>query len=295
MGSSLLYTGDIVEGRVQLDRANALYDPEQHRQLATRFGQDIRVAILSWRALALWLLGYPDTALADVDQAVSDAREIGQAATLIYALIITPMTALHCGSFTVASAHLAEGIALADEKSAVFFRAGGSCLQGCISALSGELPNSVKLITSGLEAWRATGATLFVPLYLSNLARAYAELGRSDEARRCIDEAIGTIETTKERWFEAEANRLAGEISLLAKRDAAKAVGYFEHALAIARRQQAKSWELRAAMSMAGLWRDQDKPRQARELLAPVYGWFTEGFDTRDLKEAKALLDALAA
>jgi predicted ATPase len=191
----------------------------QHRQLATRFGQDIRVAILSWRALALWLLGYPDTALADVDQAVSNARENSQPATLIYALIITPMTALHCGNFAAASTHLAEGIALADEKSTMFFKAGGTCLQGCILALSGEVSNSIKLITSGLEEWRATGATLFVPLYLSNLARAYAEPGRSDEARRCINEAIGTIETTKERCFEAEANRLAGEIALLAKRD----------------------------------------------------------------------------
>jgi class 3 adenylate cyclase/predicted ATPase len=291
MGSSLLYTGDIIEGRVQLDRANALYDPIQHRQLATRFGQDIRVAILSWRSLALWLLGYPDKSLADVDQAVSDAREIRQAATLIYALIITPMTALHCGSFAVASAQLAEGIALADEKCTVFFKAGGSCLQGCILALSGEVSNSVGLIASGLASWRATGATLFVPLYLSNLARAYAELGRSDEARRCIDEAIGTIATTKERWFEAEANRVAGEIALLSpERDVTKAEAYFERALAIARQQQAKSWELRAVMSMARLWRSQDKPQQARELLAPVYGWFTEGFDTRDLKEAKALL-----
>ena len=102
------------------------------------------------------------------------------------------------------------------------------------------------------------------------------------------------IETTKERWFEAEANRLAGEFSLKSpEQDAVKAQAYFEGALAVARQQQAKSWELRAAMSMARLWRDQGKPEQARELLAPLYGWFTEGFGTRDLKEAKALLDEL--
>ena len=111
-----------------------------------------------------------------------------------------------------------------------------------------------------------------------------------------MDEATTMIEATGERWFEAEANRIAGEIALKSPEpDAAKAEAYFERALAVARAQQAKSWELRAAMSMARLWRDQGKLRQARELLAPVYGWFTEGFDTHDLREAKALLEELAA
>ena len=140
------------------------------------------------------------------------------------------------------------------------------------------------------------GSNMFVPLYLSYLARAYAELGQFDDAWRCIGEAMTAMETTKETWCEAEVNRIAGEIALMSPEpDAAKAEAYFERALAVARQQQAKSWELRAAMSMARLWRDQGKPQQARELLAPVYGWFTEGFDTLDLKEAKALLDELHA
>jgi predicted ATPase len=124
----------------------------------------------------------------------------------------------------------------------------------------------------------------------------HAELGQFDDAWRCVGEAISTIGTTKERWFEAEVNRIAGEIALMSPTPAeTKAQTYFERALAVARQQQAKSWELRAAMSLARLWRDQGKVREARELLAPVYGWFTEGFDTRDLKEAKALLEELAA
>ena len=152
------------------------------------------------------------------------------------------------------------------------------------------------MITSGLTAYRSTGATLCLPFYLSYLARAYAELGQFDDAWRCIGEAMTLIETTKERWCEAEVNRMAGEIALKSPEpDAAKAEAYFERALAVARQQQAKSWELRAAMSMARLWRDQGKRDEARELLAPVYGWFTEGFDTLDLKEAKALLDELAS
>ena len=131
-------------------------------------------------------------------------------------------------------------------------------------------------------------------LLLSISGLAYAELGKFDDAWRCIGEAMTTVETTKERWYEAEINRIAGEIALKSPEpDAAKAEEYFERALVVARQQQAKSWELRAAMSMARLWRDQGKRQEARELLAPVYGWFTEGFDTLDLKEAKALLDDL--
>ena len=152
------------------------------------------------------------------------------------------------------------------------------------------------MITSGITAWRSTGATFHLPSWLSYLAAAHAELGQLDEALRCIGEATSMIETTKERWYEAEVNRVAGEIALKApKPDAAKAEAYFERALSVARLQQAKSLELRAAMSMARLWRDQGKRDEARELLAPVYGWFTEGFDTLDLKEAKALLEELAS
>jgi predicted ATPase len=127
------------------------------------------------------------------------------------------------------------------------------------------------------------------------LASAHAELGHLDDAWRCVSEAMTAADTTKERWCGAELNRIAGEIALRSPEpDAAQAEAYFERSLSIARAQQAKSWELRASMSLARLWRDQGKTQQARELLAPVYGWFTEGFDTRDLKEAKVLLEQLA-
>jgi len=130
------------------------------------------------------------------------------------------------------------------------------------------------------------------PLWLSHLATAYAELGQFEDAWRCVGEAMTAVETTNERWFEADILRMAGEIALLSPApDAAKAEANFERALAVARAQQAKSWELRAAMSMARLWRDHGKRDEAHALLAPVYGWFTEGFNTLDLKEAKALLD----
>jgi predicted ATPase len=160
----------------------------------------------------------------------------------------------------------------------------------------GKAPDSVQMINSGITAFRSTGATFFMPLYLSCLARAYAELGQFDDAWRSIDEAMTAVETTEESWYEAEVHRMAGEIALkLPVPDAAKAEAYFQRALEVARQQQAKSWELRAAMSMARLWRDQGKRNEARDLLAPVYGWFTEGFDTLDLKQAKTLLDELAS
>ena len=167
-------------------------------------------------------------------------------------------------------------------------------MRGCLFAKTGKVSDAVHMITSGLTAFRSTGSTWLTPANLSFLALAYADLGQFDEARRCIEEAITTVEATRERWCEAEVNRTAGEIALLSSDpDAAKAQAYFERAITIARKQQAKSWELRGVMSMARLWRGQGKPKQARELLAPVYGWFTEGFETRDLKEAKALLDEL--
>jgi predicted ATPase len=128
------------------------------------------------------------------------------------------------------------------------------------------------------------------------LAKAYAELGQFDDAWRSIDEAMRAVETTKEKWCEADIHRTAGEIALRSPvPDAVKAEAYFERALAIARSQQAKSWELRAAICMARLWRDRGKRVEARNLLTPIYGWFTEGFDTRDLKQAKTLLDELAS
>ena len=162
--------------------------------------------------------------------------------------------------------------------------------RGCLLAATRKTSNATQMITSGIIAAQSTGATVLIPWFLSHLAR----LGQFKEAWGCIGEAITAVETTKEKWCEAEIHRTAGEIALMSPDpDAAKAEAHFERALAVAREQQAKSWELRAAMSMAQLWCDQAKRQQAHDLLAPIYGWFNEGFDTPVLKEAKALLDLL--
>jgi predicted ATPase len=252
------------------------------------------VVILCWRALALWLLGYPEAARVDADETLKIAREIGQAATLMYALQAASLTHIQCGYWAEENERVDELVALADEKGALFWKAQGMMGRGSLLGLTGRAADAVQMMTSGIAAWRSTGATAYLPSYLSYLAHAYAELGHLDDAWRCASEAMTAVETTKEEWYVAEINRIAGEIALKSpEANVAKAEAYFDRALAIARQQQAKSWELRAAMSMARLWRDQGKREEARDLLAPVYGWFTEGFDTLDLKEAKALLDEL--
>ncbi len=296
LGISVLSMGDITESRAHLDQAIALYDPVAHRPLVTRFGQDSRVSILFWRSLTVWMLGYPDAALADCDQARSDAREIGQAATLMFALGNGLLTLILYGNYAAVNAEADEVVALADKKGAPFWKATAIVFKGCVLALTGKAADAVQMITSGITAWRSTGSTLWLPMYLSYLAWAHTELDQLDDAWRCIGEAMAAVETTKETWFEAEVHRIAGEIALMMPEpDAAKAEGYFERALSVARAQQAKSWELRAASSMARLWRDQGKRDEARDLLAPVYGWFIEGFGSLDLKEAKALLDEMRA
>jgi class 3 adenylate cyclase/predicted ATPase len=296
MGVTLLAIGEIQESLVHFDKALALYDPSEHRQLATRFGQDVRVAILFYRSQAHWVMGYPERAVADAACAIQEAREIGQAATLIPALTLTSLSYSLCGDYERANAQVDEVITLADEKGALFWKIGGNLLKGCILALTSKPSDAIRMITFGVTTWRSTGATVWLPIFLIGLATAHAELNQLDDAWRCVDEALTTIERTNERWCEAEVNRVAGEIVLkVARPDAGKAHAYFERALATARKQGARSWELRAAMSTARLWRDQGKQNEARELLAPVYDRFTEGFDTLDLREAKTLLDKLRA
>jgi class 3 adenylate cyclase/predicted ATPase len=296
MGHSLMIRGDIAEGRAHYDRAISLYDPIEHRSLAARFGQDHAVTSLSYRSIAQWLLGYPEAALADANLALKAARKSGQVATLFFALGGVVRTYILCGDYAVANVLADEIVALAAEKGAVTHKALGEMYQSSLLALTGGASNALLMATAVKAALRSIGQRLFLPGYLSTMARAHANVGEYDGARRCIDEAMTAVEATGERWYEADIHRTAGELALTSPEpDATKAEAHFERALAIAHEQQAKSWELRAAMSLARLWREHGKRNDARELLAPIYGWFTEGFDTRDLKEAKWLLDDLTS
>ena len=208
-------------------------------------------------------------------------------------LSLTSFTHIFYGDYSAANALADELISSADEKGALYWKAQGMSHHGCVLALTGEAAAAVQMISCGTAAWRSTGATLWTPLWLSYLGKAYADLEKFEDAWRCMEEAKTAVATTKERWYEAELYRMAGEIAL--RLDAEKARVNFDRALTISREQHAKSWELRAAMSMARFWRDQGKRSDAYHLLAPIYARFTEGFDSLDLKEAKALLRKLNA
>ena len=192
VGTSLLYVGDFAGARLHLDQALALYDPAEHRPLAARFGTDAAVSVLFYRSMALWSLGYPEAALADANRAVNDAREIGQASTLMAALAVPSITHILSGNYATAIALLDEAVALADEKGSLFWKA-HVATKGCALALIGKTSDAVRLITSGIAAWRSTGTTVWTPAYLSYLAKAYAELGQFDEALRCIGEAVTAV------------------------------------------------------------------------------------------------------
>jgi tetratricopeptide (TPR) repeat protein len=276
--NALALTGDLVGGKEHYDRALAIYDPAEHGAVTTRSGRDVGVTLLSFRSGCMWLLGYPAASRSDGELAVKKARETGQATTLMYALYQAGYNHVWYGNYAAANAPLDELIGLADERVAPYWKALGIAVRGWALTPSGNASDAVRAITSGITSLRSTGAILYEPLHLMYLAIAYAELGQPDDARRCIDDAIDKVERSKEKWCEAEVHRIAGEIALKSLApDTEKAEKYFDRALAVARQQQTKSWELRAAMSMARLWRDQGKVQQARELLAPVYGWLRKG------------------
>ena len=186
MGVTLASSGDPALGRQHYDRGLSMYDPAVHRAFATRFTCDIRVAILFFRSWTLWLLGYPDAALADVGQVLTDAHEIGQASTTMPALhnIIFPL--IFCGNYAGADEKANQLTALADEKGVPYWKAGGMAHHGCVLALTGKASDAIQVLTSAITMWQATGATLWVPFRLACLAKAHAELGQFEDAWRCF-------------------------------------------------------------------------------------------------------------
>ena len=205
MGHSLLLTGHIIEGRAHYDQAIALYDPAQHRAVASRFGQDLRVATTCFRSWACWLLGYPEAALADAARALADARQTGQAATLMMALNVTSFIHTHCGNFATANAQADEVITLADEKGATLWKAWGMINQGCVSALAGKASDAVRMATAGHTAWRSTGAIVHGPLFFSLMwkpirgIRAHSDDGKFRAARHLKHVKITVAVTRIER------------------------------------------------------------------------------------------------
>ena len=213
-GNALTLMGDFVDGKEHFDRAIAIYDRAEHQPITTRSGRDVGVTLLSVRAGCLWQLGYPAASRNEGERAVNEARKIGQAATLMFALFWASWNHTFYGHYAEAQSLLDELAALADEKDdSSFWKATEIAFRGALFALTGKASDAVREITSGMTSLRSTGAALYEPYHLYQLAMAYAELGQLDDARRCVDDAIDKVEKTNEKWCEAEVHRVAGEIA----------------------------------------------------------------------------------
>jgi predicted ATPase len=243
---------------------------------------------------ALWHRGYPDRSARAADRALALSRQLGHAHTLAHALYLVGMAAVFARDDATVHARSNNCMALANEHGFALWEARGRILQGWADAQRGEASTGIARIRDGLAAAEATGARVGTPLYLALLAEALALAGKIEKALAAPDDALAKAAASGAKGWDAEIHRLCGELTArLPYPDPAKAEDSFRTALAIAREQGTRGYELRAATSLARLWREQGRRGEARDLLAPLYDWFTEGFDTADLKDAKALLDEL--
>jgi predicted ATPase len=294
LGTFLFQLGRLAESLAHSERGLALYDPVRDRSSRFVYAIDSRVVCLLWLSQALLALGNPEQAQVRQDEALAFARELAHPNTIAQALFCDCAfhQLLRDGRATQAEAE--ELIALTTECGLPLWRAAGMVIRGWALAAGGRAEDGIALIRRGLADYRATGAELFSPYFLALLADAH---GRADQAAiglSLLADALGAVEQTGVRWIEAELHRLQGELRLaLPEPDHSEAEACFLRAMAIAREQQAKLSGLRAATSVGRLWAEQGRRAEAHDLLAPVYDWFTEGFDTADLKNAKALLDEL--
>ncbi len=321
LGTGHYFRGEFVMAREYLERANAGYDPQRHRSLRLVTGLDVGVLCRGWMTCTLWALGYPEQALAWSQEALALAQALDHAHTLAFALAVAGSN-FHLLRRDVQAARETTSalMHLATEKSVPLYEAGEMVHQGyeqvatvtSFGASSEEaveggwselassracrgIEGAITQMRRGLAALQAMGATR--PRLLLLLAEAYGRTGQADQGLSVLDEALAMMEQTTARCSEAELHRLKGELLLMQGAGGAetRAMACFQRAIDLARQQQAKSWELRAAMSLCRLWQRQGQREEARQLLAGIYGWFTEGFDTPDLKDARALLEELSA
>jgi predicted ATPase/DNA-binding winged helix-turn-helix (wHTH) protein len=295
LGSTLFGLGHFAAALTHLEQGIALYHPQQHRSHAFLYGEDTGAVCLIRAAWALWLLGYPHQALARLHEAVRLAQDIGHPFSLAFAWADAAIVHQHRREAQAVQTCAEATIKLARDHGFAYWLAFGTIMRGWSLAIQGLWAEGHAQLHGGLDAWRATGSGNSGPYFLTLLVEAQRQAGQSQAGLTVLTEALTLVDTTGERWYEAELYRLKGELLLQhTGSNASQAEPCFQHALAIARRQQAKSLELRAAMSLARLWQQQGKRQEAHDLLAPVYHWFTEGFDTADLQDAKALLEELA-
>jgi predicted ATPase len=295
LGVTWFWLGALPAARVHLEEGIARYRPDQRRALVFRTGQDPGVACRLFAAATLWLLGYPVQALARVHEALALAHELSQPYSLAFARCVAAMVAQFRRDVPAMHEQAEAAVALSTEQGFPLWGALGASLHGWALALRGQGEEGMAQICQGIATGRSTGAAVAIPYLCTLLADVAAHLGHIEDGLQALAEAHTLVAQHEERWWAAEVCRLRGVLLLRQPgMPQEEAETWLQRALDVARRQEAKSLELRAATSLARLWQRQGKRQEAHDLLAPVYHWFTEGFDTADLKDARALLDALA-
>ncbi len=314
LGCTLFLRGELISARPLLEQAIALYDPQQHPRPTVNTA-DPRLDCLSYAAWTLWCLGYPDQGLQRSQEAVTLAEGLSHPFSLAYALGSAAPFHVFRREESLAQERAEAVITLSTEQGFPFWLARGAIVQGWALAEQGQVEEGIVQLQQGLAAFRAMGAEWGRPYYLALLAETYGKEGQAEEGLAVLPEALDVVGKSGERFYEAELYRLKGELTLQQESQKAKgqsqkskmrtessipmpdaqgeAETCFLKAIEIAQKQQAKSWELRATMSLARLWQAQGKPHEARGRLAAIYNWFTEGFGTKDLQEAKVLLEEL--
>jgi predicted ATPase len=296
LGVVLYFLGSGAVALTHLEQAVALYNPQQHADPRTTGSlRNYGVGSRAYAADVLWLLGYPDQARLQIDEALTQAQALGHPFTLATTLNRAATLHQHNRDVQAARVQAETCMALSTAQGFSMWLAQATILRGWALAMQGDGGEGIAQIRQGLDAWRATGSELVVPSFLALLAEAYSTIGRAADGLAALDEALTRVHTSGERRDEAELHRLKGAL-LLARspHHQAEAETCFSHAIEVAHSQGAKSWELRAAVSLARLWQQCGAQARAQQVVADVYSWFTEGFDTKDLQEARALLDDLA-
>jgi predicted ATPase len=292
-GRNLMHVGRSASSRSHLEETLALYDPNSHRALAHQAGLHPPVGSQAFLGIVLFCLGYPNQALARSNAAIAEARRLAHLPSLTLSLAVDARLLSLVGDNATLSERADDLVAVAIEQGFPYWRAQGEIYRGWVKVKNGDVTEGISVLRGGLMAYRATGAELYVPHYTALLAAACEIAGEVEEGLTLLNDALLIVERTGERWFAAELNRHKGQL-LLRQGYSEVAEELYYKALSIAVEQGAKLWELRAAVSLARLRHEQGRPAEARNFLAPVYAWFTEGFDTPDLQEARALLVKLA-
>jgi predicted ATPase len=295
LGTTCLWLGALPAARLHIEESLTYYTPEQRRAPVFRMGFDPGVAGRTYTAMLLWMRGYPEQARVRLHEALALAHEIAHPYSLAFARFWAAWVSQVRRDVPAAHEHAEATVALATEQGFPLWTATGTSLRGWALAMQGQGEEGLAQVRQGIADWRATGAALFVPCFCTWLAEVAGHLGHPEDGLQALAEASTLVEQHGERYWEAEVCRLRGVLLLRQTMpQAEEAETWLQRALDVARHQEAKSLELRAAMSLSRLWQQQGQRVEARQLLAEIYGWFTEGFDTADLQETKALLEELA-